>query len=80
MNKPDTRFRPTTITKPMKHAKNLLALIVAASGLTGCISVKTQHKIDPISITVDVNVKVDRALDDFFGDLDAKAQTIKTEQ
>jgi len=45
----------------------------------GCI--QTKHEIDvapveikPIHITIDVNVKVDKALDDFFGDLD-KLQT-----
>lgn len=37
----------------------------------------TKHEIDvkpveikPIHITIDINVKVDKALDDFFGDLD----------
>jgi hypothetical protein len=37
----------------------------------------TQHKVEvapvevkPIHITIDVNVKVDRALDDFFEDID----------
>lgn len=30
-------------------------------------------EIKPIHITIDVNIKVDRALDNFFGDLD-KAQ------
>jgi hypothetical protein len=28
-------------------------------------------EIKPIHITIDVNIKVDRALDDFFGDIDA---------
>ena len=27
-------------------------------------------EVKPIHITIDVNIKVDRALDDFFGDLD----------
>jgi hypothetical protein len=27
-------------------------------------------EIKPIHITIDINVKVDKALDDFFGDLD----------
>ncbi len=47
--------------------------------LPGC----TKHQVDvspveikPIHITIDVNVKVDRALDDFFGDLDEKAAAI----
>ena len=42
---------------------------------------QTQHKvevapvkIEPIHITIDVNVKIDRALDDFFGDIDEKAE------
>jgi hypothetical protein len=46
-----------------------LLLLVAA----GC----THHKVEvapvevkPIHITIDVNVKVDRALDDYFGDID----------
>lgn len=28
-------------------------------------------EIMPIHITIDVNIKVDKALDDFFGDIDA---------
>ncbi len=42
--------------------------------LTGCIHVK----LDPIEVhaTVDINVKVDKALDDFFGDIDKKSTTI----
>lgn len=43
----------------------------------------TRHEVDikpveikPIHITIDVNVKVDRALDDFFGDID---EAIKSE-
>ena len=30
-------------------------------------------EVKPIHITIDVNIKVDRALDDFFGDLDSAA-------
>lgn len=47
---------------------------VLALGLTGCLNVKTEPiEVKPIHITVDVNVKVDRALDDFFGELDRKS-------
>jgi hypothetical protein len=40
----------------------------------GCVHVK----MDPIQVhaVVDVNVKVDRALNDFFGDLDKKSTVI----
>ena len=46
----------------------------AALALSGCIHVKT----DPVNVhmTVDVNIKVDRALDNFFGDLDKKSATL----
>ena len=42
----------------------------------------TQHKVEvapveikPIHITIDVNVKVDKALDDFFSDIDQKEES-----
>lgn len=52
----------------------ILALALAVSG--GCLHVK----MDPIQVNavVDVNVRVDRALDDFFGDLDRKSTTLNT--
>ena len=42
----------------------------------GCVHVK----VDPVEVhaTLDVNVKVDKALDDFFGDLDKKSTTLST--
>ena len=55
--------------------KHILILLGGLSILAaaGC----TQHKVEvapvevkPIHITIDVNVKVDRALDDFFSDID----------
>ncbi len=48
--------------------------------LGGCLNmnVKTEPiEVKPIHITVDVNVKVEKALDDFFGDLDKKSATIE---
>jgi hypothetical protein len=47
----------------------LLALLLPLVAATGCINVKAH-------IIVDVNVKVDKALEDFFGDLDKKSATI----
>ena len=48
--------------------------------LPGC----TQHKVEvapvevkPIHITIDVNVKVDRALDNFFDDIDKTEKKIE---
>ncbi len=55
--------------------KRLFAsVVVSAVALSGCVNVKTEPiEVKPIHITVDVNVKIDRALNDFFGDLDRKA-------
>lgn len=35
-------------------------------------------EVKPIHITIDVNVRVDRALDDFFGDIDEAEEKIET--
>ena len=55
-----------------------ITLLVA----NGC----TQHKVEvapvevkPIHITIDVNVKVDKALDDFFSDIDDAEDIIESE-
>lgn len=55
-----------------------LILLLCAGPFAGCLHVK----LEPVEVhaTVDVNVKVDRALDDFFGDIDKKSTTINTSQ
>ena len=59
----------------------LAATVLGPLLLGGCLSVKTAPiEVKPIHITVDVNVKVERALDDFFGDLDKKSATIAHEE
>ena len=60
-----------------------MAAALTVAGLLGC---QTQHKVEtvhrievaPMHITIDVNVKVDRALDDFFGDLDQAEEKIES--
>ncbi|MDI1336042.1 MAG: hypothetical protein PSU94_07635 [Lacunisphaera sp.] len=57
----------------------LIAVACAPLLLGGCLNVKTEPiEVKPIHITVDVNVRVEKALDDFFGDLDKKSTTIAT--
>ncbi|MEH0021987.1 MAG: hypothetical protein V6Z89_20200 [Desulfobacter sp.] len=57
--------------------RQLCAIIICllSMALAGCSS---SHEVEvkpveikPIHITIDVNVRVDRALDDFFGEIDA---------
>lgn len=52
----------------------VLMLTLLLFGVWGC---STQHRVEvapvevkPIHITIDVNVKVDQDLDDFFSDID----------
>lgn len=54
-----------------------LAVVLAVLPWSGCLHVS----MDPIQVhaTVDVNVRVDRALDDFFGDLDRQSRTLVPE-
>lgn len=47
----------------------------------GCTSHKVEVapvEVKPIHITIDVNVKVDKALDDFFGDVDSAEEDIES--
>lgn len=59
--------------------KYLLPLCMILILLGGCTKheIDSRHEIDvkpleikPIHITIDINIKVDRALDDFFDDID----------
>lgn len=63
----------------MSKSAYLLLAVFLVLVLQSC----TQHKVEvapveikPIHITIDVNVKVDKALDDFFGDVDNAEQQI----
>ena len=47
-----------------------LAMILCPLGCTKHKVTVDPVEIKPIHITIDVNVKVDRALEDFFGDID----------
>ncbi len=74
--KPGLRFE--VLGYSMKTMLRPLILMSLLPVLGGCIHVK----MDPIQVhaTIDVNVKVDRALDDFFGDLDKKSTTISSKK
>ncbi len=63
--------------------KRALIIIGALAVIQGC---QTHHDVEvapvevkPIHITLDVNVKVDRALDEFFNELDSAEDKIEIE-
>jgi hypothetical protein len=63
------------------NRRRFLPVLLGPLLLGGCLNVKTAPiEVKPIHITVDVNVKVEKALDDFFGDLDKKSATITTHE
>ena len=47
--------------------KTCFCIVTAAAAVaavqTGCLSVKTEHEVKPIQITMDVNLKLDKALE-----------------
>ncbi|MCD4742723.1 MAG: YnbE family lipoprotein [Desulfobacteraceae bacterium] len=65
----------------MQKRMMFIILLLGFFVLPGC---NTKHEVEvkpveikPIHITIDVNIKVDRALDDFFGDIDKEEDEIK---
>jgi uncharacterized protein YcfL len=62
--------------------KQMVGAVLALLMLAGCMTkhqidtthqINTTHEIKPIHITLDINLKVDRELDNFFDDIDAEA-------
>ncbi len=57
----------------------ILTAISVIMFIAGCTEHKVEVepvKVEPIHITIDVNVKIDRALDDFFEDIDSEEEAI----
>ena len=61
----------------------IFVILIATSVIAffaGCTEHKVKVepvKVEPIHITIDVNVKIDRALDDFFDDIDSEEEAIE---
>ncbi|MBU0969792.1 MAG: YnbE family lipoprotein [Proteobacteria bacterium] len=65
----------------MARLLSFITLFLVLLVISGC---QSSHQVEvkpveikPIHITIDVNVKVDRALDNFFNDIDAAEDKIK---
>jgi hypothetical protein len=55
-------------------SKKIFMLVVAPALLaTACIKLKHEMTIQPVHITVDVRIKIDRELENFFADIDKAA-------
>jgi hypothetical protein len=70
--------------KTMKKDMHLAIIFVLLALFFGCA---TKHKVEvapvevkPIHITIDVNIRVDRALDNFFDEIDKEAAEERMEK
>ena len=62
----------------MKKFLPILAAAAVLSGFGATACIRTESEVDvkpieikPVHITLDINIRIEKALDDFFGDLDA---------
>ena len=59
-----------------EHVKACRAMLKVMAGIIVCVGLSSgcvRVKVDPIHITMDVNVRMEKELDSFFGDIDAAA-------
>lgn len=68
--------------KKLLSAVSLLLLLMPIGCTKHQVETKSQVEVapvevKPIHITIDVNIRVDKALDDFFSDIDESAKEIK---
>jgi hypothetical protein len=68
---------PNNMKRAAASAAALIALALLVP-LSGCVYVKTHSTIEPIHMTLDVNLKVQlqKELADAFGDIDAASTTV----
>ena len=64
-----------TPARRLSTASAIAIGLLLISLLSGCLTIRTEHKVEPIHVTVDVNLKLQRELDDFFSDLDRTSAT-----
>jgi hypothetical protein len=57
--------------------KAILCLLSLVFLLTACFRVRTEHRVDPIVITMNVNLRIVQELNEFFDDLDAQSAILR---
>jgi hypothetical protein len=65
----------------MKLLSIFVALSLSLTAFSGCVNIKTQSRIEPIHMTLDVNLKVElqQELSDAFKDIDAASSSVNTQ-
>ena len=62
--------------------KKILLLLAALATLwpLGCIKVKHEMSIQPVHVTVEIRVKIDKELENFFDDIDKASPAAKEKE
>lgn len=63
----------------MKRFWMVMTLTWILVGGVSCIRMKHEMTIQPVHVTVEIRVKIDKELSNFFGELDAKQYDKETE-
>ena len=63
----------------MKRIWMAMTLTWILAGGVSCIRMKHEMTIQPVHVTVEIRVKIDKELSNFFGELDAKQYDEKKE-
>jgi hypothetical protein len=78
--KSDTGFDAASSASQVSSAVFVAVIALSSIAFSGCVSVKTEHRVEPIQITMDVNVRLERELEDSFAALDARSREIAAKQ
>lgn len=72
-----------SVYAPFHKCFAVFAVAMCALLLSACVKttheVRTYHEIQPIHIAVDVNLRIERELNDFFGDMDRRSSLMRFE-
>lgn len=73
----------TLAIAPIYRCSACCVVAMCALLLSACVKttheVRTYHEIQPIHIAVDVNLRIERELNDFFGDMDRRSSLMRFE-
>ncbi len=57
-----------------RHALSTLFLLTGAIAMTGCLRLRTEHKVEPIEINLNVRIQMEREMADFIDSLDEEKE------
>lgn len=69
-----TASHPKSFSQPVARSKALMLMAVISWAFLGCAKVTVEPiEVKPIHITLDITIRIDRQLDDFFNDVEKRS-------